>query len=403
VLRVLYVLVFTRYQNSKIYDAYWYEHQSLNLVEGHFFPIVFGPLPGPDAAHPPLVPIVLAPVTYVFGLHTGATPQRLTMAVLGAAVVLFVGILARTVAGPRVGLVAAFVAAVYPNMWIPNGIVMSETLNMLLMALILLAAYRLLRSPTWGNAALTGLAIGVELLARAELVLLVPFLLFPAAWACRTLSVRRRLALATLALVVIGCAVGPWVGRNLVSFRDPTFMSTAVGPLLLGTNCAQTYYGPWTGSFSLTCQFEVPKSVETEDQSVGSEVQTREGLHYVDHHLTRLPVVVAARVARMWDFYEPLQMADIDVNEGRPVPASLAGLFMYYALLPVAAIGVVVLRRRRVVQWPLLVVVPVGSLVAAVGFGLVRYRAEAEVTLVILAAVGVVALWDRFVVGRVER
>jgi hypothetical protein len=107
-----------------------------------------------------------------------------------------------------------------------------------------------------------------------------------------------------------------------------------------------------------------------------------------------LPIVVLARVGRVWDLYAPIQMAHSDVNEGRPVPASIAGLIMYYTLLPLGAIGVVVLRRRKITQWPLLVPAISVTIAAAAAFGLVRFRAEFEVSLVVMAAVGLSAAWE---------
>jgi hypothetical protein len=112
--------------------------------------------------------------------------------------------------------------------------------------------------------------------------------------------------------------------------------------------------------------------------------------------------VALARAGRLWDFYAPVQMARLDVNEGRPVPASIAGLVFYYCLLLPAAVGVVVLRRRRTVQWPLLVPAGVLTLVAVVDYGLVRFRAPFEVSLVVLAAVALDAVWRRLV-GRRAR
>lgn len=388
--RVLYVLVVTRHQNAKLYDSAWYELQAVTLEAGHFFRVILGLRP--DAAHPPLTALAITPVTYFFGLPPGATPQRLTMAVLGAVVVLLVGVLGRVLAGRRAGLLAALLAAGYPNMWIPNGIVMSETVTMLMVAFILLATYRFFRSPGPANAALLGLACGVEMLARAELVLLVPCLLVPAALAARSVAWRRRFVLGAVGVLVAALVVGPWVGRNLASFADPTFLSTGEGPVVAGANCASTYSGPDMGSWSLACSLAVPHSA---DQSVESARQSAAGLHYARAHRGRLPEVVLARIGRVWDFYEPFQMAHGDVNEGRPVPASLAGLWAYYLLLPAAAVGLVALRRRRVPIWPLVVIGAVVTLVAATGYGLVRFRAEFEVPLVVLAAVGVDAGWRR--------
>lgn len=386
--RVAYVLAVTRYENTKLYDAAWYELQGLTLTGGHFFPVLFGR--GPDAAHPPLTSLAIVPATYLFGLPPGFTPQRLTMALLGAATVALVGILGRALAGPRAGLLAALVAAAYPNMWLPNGIVMAETLTMLTVTLALLAAYRLLRSPSWWVAALLGVACGLSALARAELALLVPVLAVPAALCSRCPSRRRRLGLAGLAALASLLVVGPWVGRNLASFQDPTFLSTGAGPVLLGANCPGTYGGPLLGGWSITCSIHVPAGG---DQSVRSARQTTEAERFVEAHLGRLPVVVAARVGRVWDFYQPWQMADRTVDEGRPAPASLAGVLSYYLLLPLAAAGVVALRRRRVPVWPLLVLAGVVTVVAAASYGLVRFRTEFEPALVVLAGVGADALW----------
>ncbi len=385
-LRVFYVLVVTRNEPFKLYDAAYYELQALVLSTGHFFPILFGH--GADAAHPPMTSFVITPVTYFFGLPPGETPQRLTMAVLGSAVVLCVGLLGRRLAGPRVGIVAAAVAAIYPNMWIPNGIVMSETVTMLFMVLILLAAYRFLGSPGIVNGVLLGIACGLEILTRAELVLLLPLLLVPATLCMRRLPWSRRLVLTATSLLAALIVVSPWVGRNLASFRDPTFVSTGEGPVLLGANCPQAYSGPGLGSWSLPCSLSVPPA---KDQSVESARQTDAGLHYLERHASRLPIVAAARVGRVWDLYEPLQMVDIDVNEGRPVPASFAGLLSYYLLLPFAVAGVFVLRRRSAKVWPLLVVAVAVTVIAALSYGQVRFRAEFEVALVVLAGAGIVA------------
>lgn len=396
--RVAYVLAVTRHENAKLYDAAWYELQGLTLADGHFFPVLFGH--GPDAAHPPLTSLAVTPATYLFGLPPGFTPQRLTMALLGAVVVALVGVLGRSLAGPRAGLLAALVAAAYPNMWLPNGIVMSETLTMLTVTLVLLAAYRLLRVPSWWCAALLGAACGLAALNRAELALLVPALAVPAALCSAGPSRRRRCALAALAVLVAAVAVGPWVGRNLASFRDPTFLSTGGGPVLLGANCPDTYGGPLLGGWSITCSIDVPPGG---DQSVQSARQTAKAERFIEAHRDRLPVVVAARVGRVWDLYEPLQMADRTVDEGRPVPGSLAGLFSYYLLLPLAVLGAVALRRWRVPVWPLLELAVVVTLVAATGYGLVRFRAELEPVLVVLAGVGLDVLWRLARRGRVRR
>jgi 4-amino-4-deoxy-L-arabinose transferase-like glycosyltransferase len=385
--RVGYVLIVTRHENSKLYDSLWYSFTALGLTIHQFFRVAFGT--AQSAAHPPLTSMLLAPATWVFGFHNGLTPLRLTMAVLGTAVVLCIGILGRALAGPWVGLVAALLAAFYPNMWIPNGILMSETPAMLGMALVLLAIVRLRRRPTVVSVVLLGVACGAEALVRAELILFVPFLLVPAALAARPASVVRKLVLTGVGILATAVVLAPWVGRNMATFEDPTYISTGDGLALLGANCPGVYSGPYLGSWSLTCAISVSSKG---DESVQSAHDQHVAIDYAEHHKSRLPVVVAARIGRVWDFYQPIQMADYDVNEGRPRDASLAGLYMYWALLPFALVGTVILRRRRMRAWILLVPAGVVTMTSALFFGLVRFRAPFEDCLVILAAPSLVLL-----------
>ena len=390
--RVGYVLVVTRYENKAFYDAFWYGYTAGNLRAGHFFQIGGNP----TAFHPPLTSLILGVVNLVTPSSPGETALRLTMAVLGAAVVLCVGLLGRSIGGPWVGLTAAALAAVYPNMWMPSGILMSETPAMLFVALILLVIVRMYRSPTLGNAALLGVLCGAATLIRAELILFVPCLLLPAVLAARSLSVRRRLEMLGIGLLMTGLVLAPWVGRNLATFQDPTYISTSNGPVLLGANCSGTYSGPFLGYWLENCSVLAGSQG---DESVQSARAEKRALTYASDHVSRLPVVVLARIARTWDLYAPIQMAREGPAEGRPVPAQYAGLVFYYGLLPFGVAGIVVLRRRRIRQWFLLVPAGVVTFVSALNYGTYRFRASFEVCLVVLAAPALVLLFQKLLVA----
>ncbi|MGB7053512.1 MAG: glycosyltransferase family 39 protein [Acidimicrobiales bacterium] len=390
-LRVGYVLLFTRYENKSLYDAFWYQVMAEELRIGEFFRVPLGT--APSAAHPPLTSLLLGAVYFVVGLHGDtSTIPRLTEAVLGALVVLFVGLLGRSIAGGRVGLVAALLTALAPDFWIPSGIVMSETPAMLLMALILLAIVRYLRAPGLWRAALIGVACGAEALVRAELILFVPTLLLPAVLAARTVPLRQRMGQLGLGLLATLLVLAPWVGRNLAAFTDPTYLSTGNGLALRGANCPQAYYGSQLGSWVITCAIS---NGGPGDESVLSARKTHAAVQYAEHHLSRLPVVVLARVGREWSFYRPAQEAYIESGEGRPVPATNAGTAVYYLMLPLTVAGIVIFRRRRIRQWYLLVPAGVLILVCAVFYGLIRFRAPFEVCMAVLAAAPLVLLGER--------
>jgi len=60
----------------------------------------------------------------------------------------------------------------------------------------------------------------------------------------------------------------------------------------------------------------------------------------------------------------------------------------YYLLVVAAAIGLAVLRRRRAPTWILLTPIVMVAFTAGLTFGLTRFREPAELSIVILAAVG---------------
>jgi 4-amino-4-deoxy-L-arabinose transferase-like glycosyltransferase len=270
---------------------------------------------------------------------------------------------------------------------------MSETPAMLFMALILLGVVRLIRKPTIYVAMLLGLSCGAEALVRAELILFVPGLLIPAALLARHVTLHRKLLLVGVGITATMVVLAPWVGRNLATFQDRTYVSTGDGLALLGSNCPATFSGPDIGLWSLSCAHSVKGPG---DESVQSSRDQHAALQYVAHHVNRLPVVILARVGRAWDLYKPLQMADVETGEGRPYSASVAGLAFYYLFVPFAVAGVVILRRRHIDQWFLLVPVGVVTLVSALVYALVRFRAPFEVCLVVLAASSMVLVWQRF-------
>jgi hypothetical protein len=106
-------------------------------------------------------------------------------------------------------------------------------------------------------------------------------------------------------------------------------------------------------------------------------------------------VVVAARLLRTFDFYQPWRMTAF--AEGRWLKADKAGLISYYMLLPFALLGAwLLLRTRR--RFELLVLLAPVALVllqSAVGFGFPRFRHAADLVMVVLGAVALVALADR--------
>jgi 4-amino-4-deoxy-L-arabinose transferase-like glycosyltransferase len=384
-------------------DAFYYHWQANALADGHWFVDPFrwvnqGATVA-SSAHPPLYPLYLA-VWSTFGVDT-VDGHRLASCLLGVATVAVVGILAYRLAGTVAGLVAAGITAVYPQLWINDGMVMSESLVVLLAALVLFTAYAFAVRPSVRNALILGVTCGLATLTRTELALLFPLLVIPLAIVVRDESWRRRAELA-----VVSCAAGavlivPWVTFNMIRFDEPTYLSTGTGSALSAASCDATYYGSKIGYWD-TC-FTGPWPPVTADESVRDAAPRDAATDYIEDHLDRLPIVALARVGRIWDVFKPGQTTTFDwTQEARGRVASWAALFVYYALVPFAIIGLVAMRRRRIPIWPVLVFFVIATFAAATTFGITRYRAPAEIALVLAAAIGIATsvAWLR---GRTSR
>lgn len=244
-LRLAWV-VGAQWEDPLVGDAIYYSAQAEVLAEGRGFE---HPYTGEAAAdHPPLTPVVFAPASWLDPLLPGDViqAQRLLGAALGVVAVWALGLLAREVGGDRTALVAMAIAAVYPGLWINDGLIMSETPTAVVTALLLWVLIRWSRgsSPAW----LVGLVGGVATLTRAELALLVALAVVP------LVLLRRPIPWRDLAVVplVAALVLAPWTLRNLARFEEPVLISTNDGLTLIGANCDRTY-GEGLGFWDLRC------------------------------------------------------------------------------------------------------------------------------------------------------
>jgi hypothetical protein len=328
--------------------------------------------------------------------------------------------------------------AIYPYVWLSDVMVLSETLAMTANLVVALLCYHVLRDQRWGWIIALGVAAGAAALVRAEMVLLGPLLILPMLLRVRALSFAQQAARIAVAGLVMAAVLTPWVYRNLTVFNHPVTMSTGTGITLANTNCDDTYDGGGLGFWSFRCIPELPWTfpedqlratdpatlrlwvdrsgldapadatpdqlvdlllvhATTADQSDAEIYLRAVGMDYLTEHLDRLPVVTAARFGRMWNLYRPDEQLQLENGEGRPKDAARFGLVLFYPLMGFAIGGGVVLARRREPLLPLLVPVVIVTLAALTAFGQSRYRAPAEPLLMVLAAVGLMALlgWAR--------
>jgi 4-amino-4-deoxy-L-arabinose transferase-like glycosyltransferase len=333
---------------------------------------------------------------------TSVLTHQLWSCVAGAATVALVGLVGRRVAGPRAGVIAAVFAALYPNLWIPDGSLQAETLAMFFVVLAVLLAYRYRERPALPRLALVGVACGLGALARSELILLLPALVIPLAWTVRTRPVRDRVLWGGAAFAAALAVIAPWSVYNATRFTHPEVLSAQSGPLLSSANCDSTYYGKLKGYFDINCTVAVDRAhgiTIADDQSVEDAVNRRAAFEYVRGHLSRLPAVEGIRLLRivgLWHTGDYVR-GDWYVEGRRPLWASWASLYTFWAFAVLSIGGVAVLRRRTGAPpvFPLLVPVGVMFVTVMLTYASTRFRTTAEPSFAILAAVAVDALYRR--------
>ena len=404
-------------------DAFKYHHAANGLVDGygyqtwipkqllgHHQQIVLNiparggrdaiPI-GAAADSPPLYTSYLAAFS-LFGLRSFHW-HMIASVLLGTASVFVMGLVGRKIAGPRAGLIAAAIAAVYANFWVNDPVVTTESMGILAGAVLVLVAYRAWEKPTWQRLVWVGVVGGIASLVRAEFVMLLPLVVLP--FVVRRLagrSIKERVGLLALTGAVALLVMSPWLIRNLTMWEHPETLSTTGGLALAVSSCDTTYYGPLLGWWSPVC---VKGHQPRRDPSAEDAYWRDRATSYVNDHLGRLPVVALARFGRMWELYHPgspwgepkgNQKITFDIIEGRSKTAARIALAQYYLLMPLAIAGAVILWRRRMTIVPLVALPIVVSFVAVYTFGNTRYRTIAEVAIVAFAAVTVDALVKRY-------
>jgi len=373
-------------------DPLEYVGQANLLVQGKGWiePLIYGSSHAQlqTAKLPPLFTLVMAMCSAVgfksFFAH------RIWSAIVGSLSVPVSAALGKEVAGRKVAVLTAFGIAVYPNMWLSDGLAMSETLSPILAVLALLAAYRMWRRPTPTAAAVLGLTIGLAALARDELLLLTVLVLLPIAYLANDKTRNERIRLAGVGVAGVVLIVAPWVGFNLSRFSHPVLISDRFGVTVAAANCDPMWHGPLRGYWSMQCALQSVQGVRG-DESAADPVALRRGLHYVDGHLSGLPGIEVARLGRTFGFYHPVSQIDLDsFVEGRPRLWAFVGLGMFYAFAAMSVFGAVRVRRSGVPIFPVIAVGLDVMVAVLLTYGQTRFRATLEPLLVLLSAVAVV-------------
>jgi hypothetical protein len=381
--------------------------EQLASGNGYTYPIEFqGTFDNfPTAYYPPGYPLFLTPLLWVarqlpgdvsiFGTAVAAN------VVLSVALVWLVFHLGRRLAGVAVGLVAAAATAIWPNLVFHSGVVLTETLFLVLLVLMFLVAFAtpgVARHPGTRRLVALGVLLGLVGLVRPVSLVVAPvFLLL---WWSDGVgrAVRRTAVVAAVTVAVLL----PWSVLSTIRMESPVLLS-----LNFGDNVCIGYRDGANGRFALA-----PDCFGGYDDIPRPQSETQRQADNIDRALTYLGDHPASVVTQMPARARYTLESDSDGLEaahdygahplfGDPLDDLLRfGANAFYAVVTLLAIGgVAVVVRRGAWQdrrWHVLVLAAPVSLVSPLlTFGDPRFKMPIYPTLAVCAAVAVVALARR--------
>jgi hypothetical protein len=342
--------------------------------------VAFSPVRYRGIFHPPVYAYFVGAISALFG---GLMAVKLAQAVVSAMLVPALGRLGAAAFGPETGLLAAAVAAFYPELVWFSAHFWAETVFMVLLwwAFERLVAADASASPALAAAA--GLLFGLAVLTRETVLYFAPL---AALWLAH--GRRSGRARAALFLAVVVLAVAPWTYRNWVVHGAFVPVSTAGGLNLYQGNARlsrpEVYERYWA----------VRGLVEK------YRFARRAGLEAI---WERQPTWLLEKLRdEMPNFWEADSQALVHIRRGAygevgpasAVAAALVVLFPFLAALALFAVGLayVPLRRSTVL---LLGFLAYYNLLHVVTHGYARYRLPALPVVLMVAAAGAVALRSR--------
>lgn len=354
-------------------DLYWPDPQYYDLVA---WKIASGEPLGDSIMRAPFQAFVMA-IPYAVAGHSYQAAY-VFQAFLGGLIPLLLFLIGTRLKGYGVGLVAAFLSAVYPYYVYISGALYATQTTTILLLLVVYLAVRANQTKNLLVLVFQGLALGTLVLTRSMALVLVP-VSFLWTWP------KRGFGKALIVGLVAVATVAPWTARN---YRETgEFIPVSVGggrEFLLGVAPGATG--------SSQSRTPLPQEVDQVRPTMGKmewdRYCFRAGLGYAWAEPGRFLRLYVGKFLNLYRFY-PMTMTSNTFTGSRTTWISM---LTYGPVLLLALAGVWIERRRWRVYVPPLAAVAVFSLVYPAFTTCVRYRLPIDAYLILFAAVAIGAL-----------
>ena len=221
------------YHYYPLHDSAFYQGIAFHVLNEHCF-CLEAYVPTVDRA--PLWPLIIAGISVIFGPNDYFA--RIFLSLVGSGTCVLVYFFARDLFSWRIGVVAGVFAAIYPELYIYDGWLYTESLYIFLLFAICYALYRLQLTPerNWRIWIICGVLLGLLSLTRPNGIIVIGIFIiwsFIMVWQ-KFFSVRvtiRGVLLSTLIAIVL---IAPWTARNYLVSHSFIPVATGDGTVLLG-------------------------------------------------------------------------------------------------------------------------------------------------------------------------
>jgi 4-amino-4-deoxy-L-arabinose transferase-like glycosyltransferase len=355
-------------------DAVSYDTIAVNLLNGEGF--VYN---GLYARRGPIYPLFLAFIYLSFGHSYVAI--RFAQAIIGALTCIIIYLLGKQIFDKKVGLVAAFISAVYYPFILQPAYLLPEVFFTFLLALTMFFFVVYYNSKKYPNLFTASIILGISSLCKT---VILPFALFLIVWIIFIEKFRLKYTLLSIGILFLGLiiTISPWSIRNYKIYKSFIPITIESGRILyLGNNPLAT--GGTGGWYSYEIDAFLPQDVSNYHSLESDRIMFKRAIAYIKTHPKRIVILAGKKMINMWGrpFYSNARLINKIIMSLNYVPLILLSLF-----------GII----KSCKYWRKLIIIYfiVGYfiIVHMITISIIRYRYPVMLYLILLAAFPLAAL-----------
>jgi len=251
-----------------------------------------GLISSPDriAYRPPLYPLFLSGVYYLFG--NGYWPIRIIQSILDALTCVMVYFLGRMVLNKQTGEIASFICVIYPFFIFFTGFELTETLFIFLLLTTIYLFQRTKKNPNCRNMIITGISLGMSILCHPSLTMFVFVLLITLAISALWRGWENRFKIIGIVLTVTILTILPWSVRNFYHFKKFVPLTTMSGRTFWEGNNPYSSGGP--------CQYW-PEEIQNLSEVESDKYLTKTTIKVIKEDPTRFLKLLVIKFTHFWN------------------------------------------------------------------------------------------------------